>query len=283
MSMPLVLPWSACRMTHPCDCKKAQVRSVTPTLRSRPRTVGERSQASPGRGGSCRARCLEPTACAACARQRGRPDASASAMMKRTASFALAVLTAALLMPPVSAEEPVLDEGPLGAEAPAWRAALAAARMPGEEYAVLRAAYEERAGHLWMQDGIPSPQAVALAALIARADERGLSADDYGGATPGVDIAGAAALGLNERAVIDVAFSSVVLAFVSDLGLGRIHPHEARWHLAAVRAELPLAKLLGGLASASDVDAELDAIEMPLAIHRRTRLALALYRALAAN
>ncbi|HVI22954.1 MAG TPA: L,D-transpeptidase family protein [Myxococcales bacterium] len=196
--------------------------------------------------------------------------------MPRTRTFAVAILAAALLVPPVSAAGPQPR-----ANDPVWGAALDAARIPGGEYAVLRAAYEERAGLLWMDDGAPSPQAIALAALIARAGERGLSADDYGGTAPALHIASAAGSSVSERAAIDVAFSSVVLAFVSDLGLGRVHPQEARWHLAAVRSELPLAKLIAGLAAASDVDAELDAIEMPLAIHVRTRLALALYRALA--
>ena len=53
--------------------------------------------------------------------------------MKQAASLALAVLTAALLVPPVSAEEPV------------WGAALAAARMPGEEYAGFQRSDSSRA------------------------------------------------------------------------------------------------------------------------------------------
>src|SRR5256885_16608320 len=103
--------------------------------------------------------------------------------MPRTRTFAVAILAAALLVPPVSAAGPQPR-----AKDPVWGAALDAARIPGGEYAVLRAAYEERAGLLWMHDGAPSPQAVALAALIARASARGLSADDYRAPCPALQM-----------------------------------------------------------------------------------------------
>src|SRR5437763_1255498 len=147
--------------------------------------------------------------------------------MPRTRTFAVAILAAALLVPPVSAAQ-----SQPRANDPVWGAALDAARIPGGEYAVLRAAYEERAGLLWMHDDAPSPQAIALAALIARAGERGLSADDYGGTAPALHIASAAGSTLSERAAIDVAFSSVVVAFVRDLGHSSGTPQHAPWPLA---------------------------------------------------
>src|SRR4051812_15250048 len=143
--------------------------------------------------------------------------------MPRTRTFAVAILAAALLVPPVRAAGPQPR-----ANDPVWGAALDAARIPGGEYAVLRAAYEERAGLLWMHDDAPSPQAIALAALIARAGERGLSADDYGGTASALRIASAADSSVSERAAIDVAFSSLLRAFVSARGRGPRRPRGGR-------------------------------------------------------
>lgn len=158
-----------------------------------------------------------------------------------------------------------------------WRAALAAAPLGGEEEKTLLAAYEERGGLLWLQDEGPTGQALALAALVAHADEMGLSADDYGGAELEAQLARAAVMGPEDRAALDVAISGAALLFVSDLVNGRVDPRTVHWRLGFRRPTPPIAQLLGSLAGTRDVGAWLDAVEAPSASYRRTSLALRRY------
>ncbi len=139
---------------------------------------------------------------------------------------------------------------------------------------------------IWTVDGRPTPQAVAVVALLATVDARGLRPADYD-ALP----LGASAAALAERpetgsaslARFDFALSSAVMRLVADLHGGRTDPGPLRFAIPQTHEQLDLAHLVLEVSRAGDPATAIAAVEPRYAGYAALVAALARYRAVAAD
>lgn len=165
----------------------------------------------------------------------------------------------------------------------------------------LRDAYASADGPMWLADGHPTKQALALLSILRGAEEYGLQPADYdaarlsalAGTEGGGDASGlrrtaygpggTSSCGIGGEARLDVDLSAAALALVSDLHYGRIDPRAAGFHLGEPRPDdLDLAGALRTLASADDLARALAAFEPQFVHYRLLEQVLAHYRQLAA-
>ncbi len=130
----------------------------------------------------------------------------------------------------------------------------------------------------WTTEGTLTPQAGALLQALEHAEEKGLEPRDYDGPLWASRVArfGKKTASEKELARFDLALSSAVLRYVSDLRFGRRNPGrfgESRDNLASL--------VENGLLHATDVSAAIEEIEPPYEGYRRTRDALRRYIVLA--
>lgn len=163
----------------------------------------------------------------------------------------------------------------------------------------LRAAYAPPQPLLWIADGRPTPQALALLRILQSADAFGLEPRDYAGdelmgLADGLTAVDTRSEGLTEPddpdaaarrwAAFDVSLSAAALKLVSDLHYGRIDPRVAGFELGAPRPDdLDLAAVLKALAGSPDLVRTLASIEPQFHHYRLLEEALARYRSLAAQ
>jgi murein L,D-transpeptidase YcbB/YkuD len=135
----------------------------------------------------------------------------------------------------------------------------------------------------WVANGRPTPQALAVIALLDAADVKGINAVDYDATRwPGRirALSGANAEGV---ARFDLALSASLMRYISDLHIGRINPRNLRFELDIETKKYYLPRLLDDIKSAPDPHAVLDQIEPPYDEYRRLQAALATYRRFAAD
>lgn len=165
---------------------------------------------------------------------------------------------------------------------------------------VLRSVYASAQGPLWLTQGRPSPQALALLGVLRQADAYGLRPADYDAArlsalaaamSAGDEAAirrtslapGGDSCGVARESQFDLDLSAATVAFVSDLHYGRIDPRAVGFNLGEPRPDdLDLAAALRALASSTDVARSLGAFEPQFEHYRLLEQALARYRRLAA-
>jgi murein L,D-transpeptidase YcbB/YkuD len=190
--------------------------------------------------------------------------------MKRL-SFALILLTTISM--------PVAIHGQTVEVAPATPAARLVQSLAGAS-SDLRSFYAP-AGYspAWTRNGRPTPQAQAVVAILENAAGKGLDAADYGA---GQWTARVNALGTEQgQAAFDVALTSAVMQYSSDVRIGRIRPDSVEFALDVDAKKLYLPLFASRVATANDVDAVLSSIEPQHADYRRLLTALAKYRRIA--
>ena len=151
---------------------------------------------------------------------------------------------------------------------------------------VLQDVYGRRAfAPLWSTPSGPTPQAIALLDTLATADSYGLRPSDYrdSAATVSGRADGADGGNANWRAQFDVALSSVVLKFVTDVHYGRVDPVAAGFHIGATRVSLDIAGVFERLAASDDVVQVIASVEPQFFHYTLLKQALARYRLLAAR
>lgn len=145
----------------------------------------------------------------------------------------------------------------------------------------LRSVYASADGPLWLTQGHPTRQALALLSILQGAQGYGLQPTDYD-AVPLSALATAPCAG-NDEAQFDLDLSAAAIALVSDLHYGRIDPRAVGFDLGAPRPDdLDLAKALRTLATTDDVARALAAFEPQFEHYRLLEQALTHYRQLAA-
>lgn len=161
----------------------------------------------------------------------------------------------------------------------------------------LQAVYAPAQPLLWISDGRPTPQALALLRILQSADAYGLEPADYDAdGLMGLESSLAAAETRSEEAArpddgtmaarrlaqLDVSLSAAALKLVSDLHYGRIDPRAAGFELGAPRPDdLDLAAVLRALARSPDLTRAFSSVEPQFHHYRLLEQALARYRALA--
>jgi L,D-transpeptidase YcbB len=137
---------------------------------------------------------------------------------------------------------------------------------------------------LWSRAGALTEQASALLAALAQADRYGLRAEDYGSAQL-QRLASAAQVSSEGRgaqlARLDTQLSAAGLHFISDLHFGRVDPQAAGFNLQEPREPFDLAQALVSLATATDEEGAISAVEPKFYHYKLLKDALAHYRKLA--
>ena len=143
-------------------------------------------------------------------------------------------------------------------------------------------------GLAWVQDGKPTPQAMAVAQVLADADSKGLSPDDYDGPRWADRIARLRQPGPppadSDLAKFDLAMTVCAMRFVSDLHIGRVNPKvlnfgydvEGRKHDLSLYLREQLVD-----ASPESLQTVLARLEPPFDAYRRLASALPVYEELA--
>ncbi len=149
--------------------------------------------------------------------------------------------------------------------------------------------YEFNGNSLWWVKGMePTAQAQQIIALLLKADQKGLSADDYDGprwndrlaklkpATPQPTEADAVKL--------DLALTVCAMRYVSDLHIGKVNPKHFAFALDDEPRNYDLAEFLKDrVVNAGDVAVVLASVEPPYPGYRRTIQALRTYMEMAKN
>ena len=162
--------------------------------------------------------------------------------------------------------------------------------------AALRSVYSSAAGPLWLAQGRPTRQALALLSILRSAQDYGLQPTDYHAArlsAAAAAMSGAGASGVPQAASLardqdscdagraaqfELDLSAAAAAFVSDLHYGRIDPRAAGFNLGEPRPDdLDLAGALRTLASSGDVASSLAAFEPQFEHYRLLERALPQY------
>jgi murein L,D-transpeptidase YcbB/YkuD len=144
--------------------------------------------------------------------------------------------------------------------------------------------YAQQAGApVWLKEGRPTPQAVAMIESLAGAEDRGLHAADYD-----VDLLkhwsstlGQHGVNSVEVAAFDVALSVAVMRYVSNLYLGRINPRSVGFGLNIELKRLDLPKRVREIALSLQPEALVAEMEPHFPIYGPLKDALIRYRALA--
>ena len=133
----------------------------------------------------------------------------------------------------------------------------------------------------WVQDGRPSPQALALVRQFQDAWKKGLNAEDYDASRWAARVQALEAPGA-DPASFDAALSVCAMRLVSDLRIGRVNPKQVQFGLSVEAKKFDLARFLREqLMPASDIASVVDEVEPPYPTYRRTRDALVRYVELA--
>jgi murein L,D-transpeptidase YcbB/YkuD len=141
-------------------------------------------------------------------------------------------------------------------------------------------------GMPWMRDSQPTPQAQQVIAILLKADQKGLSADDYDGPRWAGRLAkfahGATPAGETDALTFDAELTVNVMRYISDLHIGKVNPKHFDFGLNvnAKKYDLPTF-VKENVVTSPDVAAALVQIEPPYPGYQRTMAALQKYLQLA--
>jgi L,D-transpeptidase YcbB len=135
----------------------------------------------------------------------------------------------------------------------------------------------------WIRDGKPTPQALALIAVLQSAEKKGLDAEDYDGSRWAGRIAKLGDSNSDsDQARFDVALTVSVGRYARAIHTGRVNPKEFKFELDVESRRLPLAEFVrANLIASSDPAAELQKMEPTFPGYLRLLDALPVYTAMA--
>ena len=138
----------------------------------------------------------------------------------------------------------------------------------------------------WVRGMNPTPQAQQLIAILSRAEQKGLSSEDYDGPRWSGRLAklkpATAQPSESDAVQFDAALTVCLMRYISDLHVGRVDPKHFSFDLDIVAKKYNLAEFLKEhVVDASDVPGVLAQVEPPYPGYRRTILALHIYLDLA--
>jgi murein L,D-transpeptidase YcbB/YkuD len=147
------------------------------------------------------------------------------------------------------------------------------------DYEAHLASFYEPTGYApaWVQDGRPSPQALALIAQFKSAWKKGLEPEDYDASRWDARLQALNAPGA-DPARFDAAMTVCTMRLVSDLRIGRTNPRHFDFGLSVEEKKYDLARFLRQqMLTAPDMPALFDGVEPPYGGYRRTEAALVRY------
>jgi L,D-transpeptidase YcbB len=141
----------------------------------------------------------------------------------------------------------------------------------------LRSLYEPNAfSLLWIHQGRPTPQALAIIEVFEQADRNGLDAEDYDGSRWKERLAREFQAGNDAR--FDAALSVCLMRYISDLHIGKVSPGHFRFGLSVENKKYDLPRFIRDrLVMGQNIQAALAEVEPPFPGYKRTVAALRHY------
>jgi len=141
----------------------------------------------------------------------------------------------------------------------------------------LRSLYEPNAfSLLWIHQGRPTPQALAIIEVFEQADRNGLDTEDYDGSRWKERLAREFQAGNDAR--FDAALSVCVMRYVSDLHIGKVNPRHFSFGLSVESKKYDLPRFIRDrLVTGQDIKEALAEVEPPFPGYKRTVAALRNY------
>jgi L,D-transpeptidase YcbB len=137
----------------------------------------------------------------------------------------------------------------------------------------------------WVQNGKPTPQALALIHAFENAEYKGLVPEDYDGSRWKARLARfdqSPPPSEADLVTFDVEVTVSAMRYASDLESGRVNPRSIDFDIGIKRGKFDLVGFLADrLVRSPDTDAALSQLDPPFPIYRRTENALANYIGLA--
>jgi murein L,D-transpeptidase YcbB/YkuD len=137
---------------------------------------------------------------------------------------------------------------------------------------------------VWVHDGKPTSQALAVIAALEGSRQKGLKPTDYDASrwAARVDALKAAPTDVNRLAHFDAAMTVSAMRYVSDLHVGRVNPKHFKFAIDVDHKRYDLPQfLVQKLISASDISSVLQELEPQYFGYQRTEVALQTYLKLA--
>ena len=129
---------------------------------------------------------------------------------------------------------------------------------------------------LWIHQGRPTPQALAIIEVFEQADGNGLNAEDYDGSRWKERLAGDFQAGNDAR--FDAALSICLMRYISDLRIGKVNPRHFRFGLSVESKKYDLPRFIRDrLVTGQNIKAALAEVEPPFPGYKRTVAALRHY------
>ncbi len=140
----------------------------------------------------------------------------------------------------------------------------------------------------WTISGQPTPQAIAMIEVFKEANSKGLAPEDYDTTRWAARIAklapAVATPAPSDLDHFDLAMTVCAMRYLSDLRIGRVNPHHARFGVEIGGKSYDLADFLRTqIVLAADLTTVMAAVEPPYAGYVRAETALAAYEKLAAQ
>jgi murein L,D-transpeptidase YcbB/YkuD len=211
-------------------------------------------------------------------------------LVRRVNEFPLVFVILSILTPAVTRAAPQLppsDQQALGSSIEAGT--LADLRWPNfTDYRDdVKRFYESSSYSLaWLKDGHPTSPALAVITFLERADQVGLSPEDYDGPRWKDRIAGLRGLGQhasqNAPMRFDLALTISLMRYISEVQFGRVKPRVVHLGAEDARGKFDLPQFLRNqIVNSNNVAAALSQLEPPYVSYRRTEEVLRKYMQLA--
>ena len=140
---------------------------------------------------------------------------------------------------------------------------------------------------LWIREGAPTPQAIALIRALCSAENYGLRSIEYLDCARFEQLLVARPSSGHSDPLADADFdtelTTVAVRFLSNIHYGRVDPRQAGFDFGFERSPLHYERILSELSSASDITPVLASLEPPFQHYRLLKAALARYRSLASG
>ena len=134
----------------------------------------------------------------------------------------------------------------------------------------------------WLRGTQPTPQALAVIAILQKAEAKGLASEDYDGSRWAARLQRLGSASDQDRARFDVALTVCTMRYISDLHIGKVNPKHFEFGLDVEHKKYNLPDFLRQrLIVAPDPGPVLETVELQFPGYQRTKQALLKYLDLA--
>ena len=165
-------------------------------------------------------------------------------------------------------------------------AELHAPNFTDYRYLVVRFYQSVNYAPVWVRDGQPTPQALAVIAALENSVHKGLNPEDYDASLwpQRLNAFKASSVSADTIAKFDAALTVGTMRYISDLHIGRVNPKQFKFGIDIEQKKYDLPQLLSQkVVNGNNVPEVLSEVEPQLLFYKRTEAALQTYLNLAAQ